>query len=577
MYRSSSTLYHRSLSLFLVMVMVVALTPITAVAVRQGKTTITPIDNDQNGTPDAYEIDWDGDGKSDEEWSDPDEDGVIDTVAWSDYGDASRSPRGRVGMRVKVVGLSDGGQMVAIDWDGNGRYDEVWWDFDGDGSVDDTDIYETESKVVDNTKATRFRGVFVGVENGLDYPEKDVDDLTGRLAEYGASWDSADMNKLKGDAATPAAIGGAINAAKADSKPGDEFLFYFAGHGGGYDKDDGLSGGRIDTNGDETAIRIPESEFGRFDGSALTTPPAGMINYHSHDLDGDGTEDARTVRKSDGTLQVWTRNATAPPRWRGGGTDTDGDGDVDKDDGGVDMNGDGDKNDTVGVDDTILVAGKQKVTDDQLTQWLSGFPESVTIVVIIDACFSGSFVPDLANNLRDSAGKPLRPGHLEVITAAPADEPALEMPVSNGVLTQGLLNALTRLPASVTGGHDTSVADYIGNQDDRTTTRELFTWAGPSAVTYSNLNNDGDAARTEDGTVHQVGLPTSTVADDSLEGEPAAVDDTLGVTHLRVDDDEDGSIDEDPPPMVDSFFDVYYDPDFLGLPTPTFKTAFSGD
>ncbi len=60
----------------------------------------------------------------------------------------------------------------------------------------------------------------MGVKNGLDYPEKDVDDITGALEKHGASWDSADMTKLKGGAATPQGIQNAINAAKADSKPG---------------------------------------------------------------------------------------------------------------------------------------------------------------------------------------------------------------------------------------------------------------------------------------------------------------------------------------------------------------------
>ncbi len=105
------------------------------------------------------------------------------------------------------------------------------------------------------------------------------------------------------------------------------------------------------------------------------------------------------------------------------------------------MNGDGDKNDTFGVDDTIQVAGNGQVTDDQLTTWLSGFPESVTIVVILDSCYSGSFIPDL-KRVKDKAGKPLRPGHLEVVAAAPADDVAWEKPISNGVLTQGILDAL---------------------------------------------------------------------------------------------------------------------------------------
>ena len=571
----------RLLSVFVVLVLVVALTPLGAFAIREGETTITPTDADGDGKPESYEVDWDGDGTPDERWNDPDEDGVVDSVeVLNTEGDDSRSARGHAGMRVSVRALSSGGSMVAIDWENDGTYDEVWWDFDGDGDIDDTDIYATESKVIDNTKSTRFRGVFVGAKNGLKHPEKDVDDLTGALEGYGSSWDSGDMTKLKGAAATPAAIEAAINAAKADSKPGDEFLFYFSGHGGGYDKDDGLAGGRIDPEGgDETAIRIPESDFGTFDGSGLTTPAAGYIHYYPGDLDGDGTEDTRTVKKSDGSIEVWRLNKTPPPKWRVAGTDSDGDGDVDGDDGGVDMNGDGDKNDTVGVDDTILVGGGVKVTDDQLTTWLSGFPESVTIVVILDSCYSGSFVPDLKNNLKDKDGKPMRPGHMEVITAAPADDVAYERPISNGVLTQAILDALTRLPDTIPGGpdHDTTYADFIGNEDDRTTTRELFAWAGPSATTYTNLNNDGDGLRNEDSPIHVSTTPTAEADVDTMTTEPTQGIIDPGVTHLELDLDGDGLFAEDPLGMVESFFDVYYDPDFGNWPTPTFKQVFSGD
>jgi len=572
----SSASLKRLLSVLVVLVLVVALTPVGAFAIREGETSITPRDANGNGKPESWDVDWDGDGTTDEVWTDSNEDGVVDDVdVVNTGGDSTRSPRGKVGMRVSNWPLSGGGELTGIDWDGDGRYDECWWDFDGDGDVDDTDIYETESKILDNTKATRFRGVFVGVKNGLDYPEKDVDDLTGALDDYPASWNPADMNKLKGDAATPAAIQAAINAAKADSKPGDEFIFYFSGHGGGYDKDDGLSGGRIDTNGDETAIQIPESEFGRFDGSRLTTPPAGKVRYHPYDLDGDGTEDTRVVKDSAGNVHVWRPNPNPPPPWYVAGSDADGDGDVDGDDGGVDMNADGDTDDKVGIDDTLLVAGKAKVTDDQLTQWLSGFPESVTIVVILDSCYSGSFIPDLKNGLKDSTGKPLRPGHLEVVTAAPADDEAYEMPVSNGVLTQGILNALIKLPGLITGGHATSLADYASpDTDDRTTTRELFRWAGANAATYMNYDNDGDGLRNEDGPVHAF---ETTV---EFEGEittPAGTTVLGDLEHLDIDADGDGEKFEDPPTPPDSFFDVYYDPDFGGWPTPTFMQVFTGD
>ena len=147
-------------------------TPGLAFGAREGETSITPKDTDGNGKSDTYEVDWDGDGDIDEVWEDDDEDGAIDDVeVVNDGGDDSRSPRGKEGVtRVKVVPLSGGGAYDRHRLGWRWHYDEVWWDFDGDGTVDDTDIYETESKVLDNTKSTRFRGVFVGVKNGLDHP-----------------------------------------------------------------------------------------------------------------------------------------------------------------------------------------------------------------------------------------------------------------------------------------------------------------------------------------------------------------------------------------------------------------------
>lgn len=481
--------------------LVVSLLPLQpALAAREGQTRVFSADSDRDGKPELYGIDWDADGEIDEWWHDANEDGVIERVEVENtHGDTSRSPWGRPGMRVKNTPLAGGGRQVAVDHQGDGLYDDVWWDFDGDSDVDDTDIHETESKVVDNTKATRFRGVFVGVNNRpLQYPEKDVDDITEALGDHEASWDSADMAKLKGAAATPAAIQAAIDAAKAASKPGDEFVFYFSGHGGGWNKKKGrMGGGFIDGNGDETANAVPESGFGRFNGGTIATAAAGWVNVRPVDMDGDGVTDTKIVKDEHGVVSVRRLNPTPPPTWKEVGRDADGDGDVDGDDGGVDMNADGDKNDLVGVDDTILVNGEVEISDDTLAQWLSGFPESVTIVVILDCCHSGSFTNDL-QRVTDSAGKPLRPGHLEMIAACGWDETASEKPISNGVLTQAILDALTPLPPSVTGGHTTSLADFLGNKDDRTTTAELARWACPSAVTFLNQNADGDALRNED-------------------------------------------------------------------------------
>lgn len=569
---SSRTRGRAFLALTLAFALVLGVSPWSAYATRDGQTTFTETDADHDGKPEKVEVDWDGDGTNDEVWNDPDEDGDIDsTAAINTGGDTSRSPRMKPGGRIRSAPLSGGGGMLGVDWNGDGRYDEVWWDFDGDGRVDDTDTYETESKVVDNTKSTRFRAVMVGVKNGLDYPEKDVEDLSQALGQYPASWGAADMNKLLGADATPANIQAGIDAAKASSQPGDEFLFYFSGHGGGWNREKGkMGGGFIDADGDETANSVPESDFGRFDGSGLPTATPGNVRCYPKDLDGDGVRETEVVKDADGQVEVWRKIGAT---WVKCGEDLDGDGDVDKDDGGVDVNGDGDKDDKVGIDDTILVAGRTQISDDTLAQWLSGFPESVTIVVIIDACHSGSFTNDV-QRVKDDKGKPLRPGHLELIAAAAWDEVAIEKGISNGVLTQGILDGLHRLPDWLTGGHSTSIADFVGNNDDRTTTAELAEWCGPAAVTYLAKDDDGDGLRNEDGVDCGLYVPPYTEqATIGVDG-PASPG---GPEHIPDDEDGDGETDEDVRPPAESFFDVYCDPEFGSDGTPRLLNYVSGD
>ncbi len=563
--------YSRTLSILCVLALLAAMLPAgAAFALREGETTIDPRDTDDDGVTDTWVIDWDGDGSYDEVWRDTNGDGTVDSVEWV-ASDDTRSPRGKPGKTgVTTVPIDNGGRATSADLDGDGETDEFWWDENGDGVIEDVDIEHTESKVIDNTKSTRFRGVFVGVKNGLNFPEKDVDDITGALEQYPASWDSADMAQLTGDAATPAAIQAAINAAKADSKPGDEFIFYFSGHGGGYDKDSGYSGGIIDGDGDETAIPIPEREF-EADGSKITTPPAGIIRGRVWDTNGDGTGDMGVTKDSAGNVTVRKFNPGPPTTWgEVVGTDTNGDGIVDAADGGVDVNGDGDKDDTVYVDDTLLVAGRAKVSDDQLTTWLSGFPESCTIVVILDSCFSGSFIPDL-QRVTDSAGKPLRPGHLECIAAAPADDGAWEEPISNGVLTHAIVNALKPVDEGPgPGEHTTTVGDLAGNSDDITTTRELFAFAGPQATTFHLGDTDGDGIADEDRVEH-----TYATMDFEIEGSGMLPEsETL---HIQTDPDGDGPENFDTTPPVESFFDVWFDPGYGNYGTPRFIQTFGGD
>ena len=157
-------------------------------------------------------------------------------------------------------------------------------DGDGDGLI-------TGPRLVGNTT---FRGCFAsGPGTGSAQSDTDVDTITDALAATG-SWSVSNMTELK--QGTKAQIEACINAAKTASVPGDEFIFYFSGHGG-----DGL---------------FPD------------------------------------------TTEVG----------EGGGADN------------------------------HIRVGDQRIKDDDLATMLSGFKKSVTIVVILDSCYSHTF-KDGANDL----------------------------------------------------------------------------------------------------------------------------------------------------------------------------------
>ena len=74
----------------------------------------------------------------------------------------------------------------------------------------------------------------------------------------------------------------------------------------------------------------------------------------------------------------------------------------------------------------------------------------------------------------------------------------------------------------------------------------------------------------EDGVAHQADAQTRNTTS-------TATGVISGANHAPSDDDLEGGSDEDPPIPPDSFFDVYYDPDFFGEPSPTFLQHFGGD
>ena len=105
----------------------------------------------------------------------------------------------------------------------------------GDG---DADGIITGPRLVGGTV---FRGCFASGPDasGAADPDwdKDVDTITGALKGTG-SWQDANMTKLKNG--KRADIEACVNAAKGAAEPGDEFIFYFSGHGGNHTFQDGV-------------------------------------------------------------------------------------------------------------------------------------------------------------------------------------------------------------------------------------------------------------------------------------------------------------------------------------------------
>ena len=100
--------------------------------------------------------------------------------------------------------------------------------------------------LTDNSGATRFHGVFIGCEyRGTD------DQLRGTRRDaitmfYNLNgrpgWNRDNMEYLQGDSITIFDVQYSINTVKRRARPGDEFLFFFSGHGGNRS---------YDSNGDE--------------------------------------------------------------------------------------------------------------------------------------------------------------------------------------------------------------------------------------------------------------------------------------------------------------------------------------
>jgi len=92
---------------------------------------------------------------------------------------------------------------------------------------------------------------------------------------------------------------------------------------------------------------------------------------------------------------------------------------------------------------------------------LSGFERSVTIVVILDSCYAGSFVDGKKDllSIRDAGGQLLQPGHFELLAAS---DGTTTLAKDGSTFTRKLVDGLSD------DGTGKMKADAAGNRDDVT-------------------------------------------------------------------------------------------------------------
>jgi hypothetical protein len=361
--------------------------------------------------------------------------------------------------------------------------------------------------VEDTTGKTTFYGVFVGIEDtGFEGAKKVRDKL---LAVPNGGWKPENAKLIDKGTATAKAISDAINDIKAKAKPGDEFLFYFIGHG---------ANGWISPGPNGVFETAPEGD------DVFTKGRTGIMPGSNGKLE--------TKPKGDDVL--------VGPK------------DTDKDEPGD------------AVDNWIGVDNKEHITDDDLAKMLSGFPYSVSIVIVLDACFTASFTDgtkDLPSITEKKAGVDVRACKVQFmgVKALEPDE----------TLTAGFIDGLDWLPAE-----NTTRADSDGNKNNVTDTREIFrssqsgTWEQWQAL---NFDNDKDNLVDEDAADHFEKVEVAQVPDENGTGFIEV--EQFVVQHLLIDDDADGLIDEDPDPAVFAHLEwgaPIFSSDMVGTPKEAF-------
>jgi len=77
-----------------------------------------------------------------------------------------------------------------------------------------------------------------------------------------------------------------------------------------------------------------------------------------------------------------------------------------------------------GFDENLFVSGDRQISDDILTEWISGFPDCVTITVKLDCCYSGGFFDgdDDLQNATNADNETYGPDHINIEAACGANE-----------------------------------------------------------------------------------------------------------------------------------------------------------
>jgi parallel beta-helix repeat protein len=173
-------------------------------------------------------------------------------------------------------------------------------------------------------------------------------------------------------------------------------------------------------------------------------------------------------------------------------------------------------------DNYIVTSDGKIITDDELTMMISGFEKSVTITIIIDACYSGTFtdgtsdLPHAKNGELDD--EEYGDDHLAVLTSGKGTTPAPNDPSNRTTFTDKIIEGLS-------ANGTTTKADK--NNDGVTTSKELAVYTKMEINSYCAGDEDGDGLVDEDDIDYYINPNT---------GE---------ISFLRIDNDGDGLINED--------------------------------